>query len=97
MDLINVDFEEKEYKGFSKLNLGLHEIVKFRLVNNKFYDPKDKEPGLKKTLLVELIDQVLFMPTYISEKFNGKNEEKIAEWNNNGEKKYLLYSGKIGR
>lgn len=57
-----------------------------------FYEPGKK--NAKKSLLVELDDQVLFMPTYISKQFENK-EEKIDEIND-GEIKYMYFGGKSG-
>lgn len=64
----------KPYKGFAKLAIGNYEIEKFRLVKNKFAANDPTAP--KKTVLVELADQVLFLPAYFSTNFN--DDDKIA-------------------
>lgn len=88
----------KPYLGFSKLRHGHHEIEKFRLVKNKMYVPAeqlkpDEQPKLPRVLMVELKDQVLFMPEYIT-KAMGADDEKVAELNNDGVKKFLYFGGK---
>lgn len=86
-------FEEgKPYKGFGTLPHGNHEVISFRFVRNKYYDPKKENPGLKRSLLVELSDQVLFLPEYFAQKFND-DDKQIEELNNDGVKKYLYFGG----
>lgn len=67
-DLSNLFEEPKPYYGFANLAVGNYEIKKFRLVRNKFYNKKDPLTE-KKALVVELEDQILFMPTYFAFKF----------------------------
>lgn len=81
----------KPYLGFAQLSIGNHEIIIFRLVNNKMY--KKGNNSLKKSLLVELKDQVLFLPQYFIQQFNGHEEDKVNEINNDGVKKYLFFGG----
>lgn len=80
--------ETKLYYGFSKLSLGHHEIICFRLVKNKFAKSKNER---KKTLLVELKDQIVYLPQYFSEKIK---EDDISELNSDGVIKYLYFGGK---
>lgn len=77
----------KPYYGFTKLSIGHHEIVCFRLIKNKFA----KKDDCKKTILVELNDQIVFLPKYFAEKIK---ESDIEELNADGEKKYLFFGGK---
>lgn len=81
------EVESKPYLGFAKLEIGHYEIFGFRLVKNKFA----KKDDCKKSLVVELEDQVVFLPKYFSEKIK---ETDIDELNSNGEKKYLFFGGK---
>lgn len=48
---------------------------------------------LKRVLLVELRDEVLFLPEYFAIPFND-DDAKIDELNNDGIKKYLYFGGK---
>lgn len=95
MDLLNDaagSAESKPYYGFSKLPIGYHEVVCFRIVNNKMYKPDSEKSGLPKCLLVELKDQVLFLPANISKKFIGA-PELVEQLNNDKEKKLLFFGG----
>lgn len=81
----------KPYLGFKQLSIGNHEIVKFRVVTNKQY--REGAPDTtKKALLVELEDQVLFLPHYFFEEVEC-DEEKVYELNKDGVKKYLFFGG----
>lgn len=42
---------------------------------------------------MELADQVLFLPEYFARKFED-DDDKIAELNSNGIKKYMYFGGK---
>lgn len=84
---------QKPYFGFSRLALGHHSVVGFRIVKNKLYRADSEKPGLPKTLLVELEDQVLFMPDYISKVFID-DEQKVAELNSDNIKKVLFFGGR---
>lgn len=79
--------ETKPYYGFSKLALGHHKIICFRLVKNKFA----KKDECKKSVLIELKDQIIFLPKHFSEKIN---EDDIIDLNSDGEIKYLYFGGK---
>lgn len=78
--------------NFSKLARGHYEVECFRFVKNKFYKPDSADPGVKRSLLVELKDQVLFLPKYFAERLRD-SDEKLMELNS-GEKKFLFYDGK---
>lgn len=75
----------KPYNGFSVLSKGYHEIIFFRLVKNKYGD----EGG--KTILVELKNEVLFLPQYFTSLLN---EEDIDNLNKCNETMYLYFGGK---
>lgn len=83
----------KPYHGFGKLKIGYHQIIFFRTVKNKFGKKND---GNGKSILVELEDEVLFLPQYF---FQQINEEDIQELNTTIEKEekkiYLYFGGKI--
>lgn len=65
----------KPYFGFNKLNKGYHEIVKFRVVSNKYAKKGD---ACKKSILIELEKEVLFLPSYFRAKFS---DVEIEEFN----------------
>lgn len=88
--------DSKPYFGFSKLKIGFYKIEKFRLVTNQYFDCRRPDSGPEKTLLVELKDQVLFMPGRISELFKGK-QEKIDELNNSDHQLFLFYGGTFNK
>lgn len=79
--------ETKPYYGFSKLAMGYHEIFSFHLVKNKFA----KKDDCKKSILIELKDQIIFLPKYFSEDMK-RND--IINLNSDGETKYLYFGGK---
>lgn len=81
----------KPYVGFSKLAHGSHEILCFKLVPNKLYNSQEKK-SLKRAILVELHDQVLFLPEYFAIALND-DPKKIEELNTDGVKKYLYFGG----
>lgn len=85
----------KAYKGFANLDLGFHLIECFRLVKNKY---KKKVEGNKKSIIVELKDEILFLPAYFLQKLS---EDDINELNSSisseGEKVYLYFEGKLGQ
>lgn len=80
----------KPYHGFSKLQVGNHEIFSFRFVKNKLYNKYPENPGLERSLLIELKDQVLFLPEYIGSQFD---DAQIEELNNDGITKYMFFGG----
>lgn len=77
----------KPYYGFSKLPLGYHEIICFHSVKNKFA----KKDECKKTVLIELKDQVVYLPKYFAEDIT---EDDVTILNSDGEIKYLYLGGK---
>lgn len=80
--------DSKPYKVFTFLAKGYHKIESFRLVDNKFAT-KDDSDNEKKTVLVELKNEVLFSK-YFSKNFN---EKDIKDINSDGETKYLYFGG----
>lgn len=91
-DLLSGASVRKPYLGFSNLRIGHYEVVKFKLVKNKLYNPNAEKPLAKLVLMVELKDQVLFLPQYFATSIN-LDEEKVAELNG-GEKKFMFFGGK---
>lgn len=91
--LSSIGSTSKPYHGFSKLNHGYYEIEKFRFVKNKLYKPNVENPRLKRVLLVELKEEVLFLPEYFAANFND-DDAKVEELNTDGIKKYLYFGGK---
>lgn len=85
--------ESKPYNGFTHLPHGHYEIVMFKLVQNKMYNPKS-EKSFKRILMVELKDQVLFLPGYFAANFQFGGDKKVAELNSDGIKKFLYFGGK---
>ncbi|XP_031626920.1 uncharacterized protein LOC116343151 [Contarinia nasturtii] len=83
--------ETKAYNGFSKLPHGYHKIYKFKLANNKQFNPKEKKTA-KKVLLVELKDEVLFLPEYFALAIK-EDERKVFDLNNDGVEKFLFFGG----
>lgn len=90
MDSLNGN-NQKPYVGFTKLDHGLYEVVGFRFIKNRFYK-EGSSSDVKRTLLVELNDQVLFLPSYFAKRLNDSDEKLNAL--NAGEKKYMHFEGK---
>lgn len=85
----------KPYNGFKNLKLGYYKIESFRLVKNKMYNENNEAHAknkLKRVLLVELKDQVLFLPEYFAVPLND-DDAKVDELNNDGIQKYLFFGG----
>lgn len=85
--------QSKPYLGFSQLKKGHHEIVNFRLVNNKMYNER-AENSAKYVILVELKNQILFLPKYFAQHFQDENGADEVEELNRGVKKYLFFDGR---
>lgn len=79
----------KPYLGFAKLSIGYHQIQCFRSVKNKFGKKAD---GNKRSILIELDDQVLFLPQHFSQKIT---ENDIVELNDGIDSAplYLYFGG----
>lgn len=54
---------------------------------------KNSVKSLAQVVLIELKDQVLFLPEYFAQQFQN-NDEKVAELNSEGIVKYLQFGGK---
>lgn len=81
----------KPYNGFAKLNEGFYKINSFKIVKNKF---NKKGSGCNKSILVELREEILFLPQYFMTKIG---EDDICELNTsieNGESIYLFFGGR---
>lgn len=81
----------KVYLGFAKLSLDYHQILAFRTVKNKYGKKND---GSAKSIMIELEDQVLFLPQYFKQKIT---DEDIIELNTSIENKksvYLYFGGR---
>lgn len=85
---ISEEKANKPYYGFAKLAKGHHKIESFRFVKNKFAKKSEKEA---KTILVELKNQVIFLPQHFSVKLN---QADILELNSSAESIYLYFGGK---
>lgn len=66
--------------------LGFHEILCFRKVKNKFAAKDSSE----KSIIVELPDQVIFLPKYFSQKIK---DNDIKNLNSNGITTYSYFGG----
>lgn len=81
----------KPYLGFNKLSIGYHQICCFRSVKNKF---GKKGEGSAKSILLELDDQVVFLPQYFWQKINEKDMCDLNTLIETGENIYLHFGGK---
>lgn len=61
MDILEQLDQVEPYNGFVKLAIGYHSIERFREVKNRFVK-KEGAPG--KTILVELKNEVVFLPQF---------------------------------
>lgn len=59
----------KPYHGLSKLSLGYHPIVRFRVSNGKF----------GRSVIAELMREVIFLPQYLTEKLEDKDVEDLND------------------
>lgn len=83
--------DTKPYHGFKTLEIGYHKVFGFRFVKNK-YEKKDENGEHSKTILVELKDQIVFLPRYFMDYLK---EKDIAELNSNciDDENVFLYFG----
>lgn len=79
----------KPYLGFAKLSIGHHKIHGFRFVKNKF---GKKSEGNKTSILIELNDQVLFLPQYFNKKITESDIDELND-NINSTPLYLYFGG----
>lgn len=80
----------KPYKGFKQLNIGYHLVESFRIVKNKFFK---KGEGSKKSILVELKEEVLFLPQYFLQRLSEDDIRNLNEHIDEGENIYLYFGG----
>lgn len=72
-DLFKPEFEStKPYRGFKNLAQGRHKIIKFELVKNRFSSDGEGQPSASARfcVMIELQDEVLFLPTHLAKKIN---------------------------
>lgn len=81
----------KPYRGFGKLTIGYHEIKDFRIVKNKF--AKKNDP-IAKSVLIELSEEVLFLPQHFSKLLNEDAVQQLNSTIKNGESVYIYFGGK---
>lgn len=91
-NLFKPNLSSKPYFGFGSLEEGEHEIVTFRFARNRFYDSKT-EGSLKRNLIAELEDQIVFLPAIIARNFDD-NDDLLEEINNDGIKRFLRFGGR---
>lgn len=88
------DFKpNKPYHGFAKLSIGYHEIRSFRYVKNKFGKKGD---GSNRTILVELNDEVVFLPQYFCQKLNDADLNELNSTIEKNQHVYLYFGGRAG-
>lgn len=83
---------EKPYYGFKSLKPGNYEILSFRFVWNQYFNPSD-ERSPRRIILIELEDQVLFLPPYMALKLRN-DDDLLEKYNNDGIKRYLCFGGR---
>lgn len=81
----------KPYNGFAKLCIGIHQIMSVRFVKNKFGKKGD---GSSKSILVELEEEVLFLPQYFSQKLSKEDVHELNSSIESNENVYLFFGGK---
>lgn len=93
MDVLEQLDNVKPYNGFVKLAIGYHSIERFRDVKNRFVK-NEGVPG--RTILVELKNEVVFLPQYWSEKIALLGIDKLNEQLENKREIFLYFGGKYG-
>lgn len=95
MDVLDRLDQVKPYNGFTSLSHGYHTIEQFRSVKNRYAKKKDgeDETGPSEVVLVDLVDQVVFLNDYWSEKIYPEMDV-LNESIKNGRKVYLFFGGK---
>lgn len=92
IDLFNPYAFSKPYRGFESLPIGNHEVISFKLIRNRYYNPEILN-SMRRVLLAELHDQVLFLPAYMAFNFND-DDNLVNALNNDGIKRYLCFEGR---
>lgn len=83
--------QNKPYHGFANLSVGYHGVVRFRIVKNKYGNVGE---GSGKSILVELDNQVLFLPQYFWQTISESDISDLNSLINGGENVYLFFGGK---
>lgn len=95
-DFFKPEFESsKPYHGFKNLAHGKYKIVRFKLVNNKYPRDDDASGSTNPSVavMVELENEVLFLPQHLARKFNS-NPDIVRQINDSGITFYLYFGGK---
>lgn len=79
----------KPYQGFTQLSIGYHRAVHFRKAKNKF----ENSDG-QLAVIVELRDQILYLPRYFSEKLTDANITELNDNIDDNKNVYLYFGGK---
>lgn len=78
---LNQPVLDKPYHGFPKLSIGYHRILGFRESIGKY----------GKSVIAELKDEIIFLPTYLSNRIVGSDVDKL---NSCEEPVYLYFGGR---
>lgn len=81
----------KPYRGFARLALGYHAIECFRIVKNKFGKKNDVSA---KSILIELVDEVLFLPQHFTKILNEDAVQQLNSTIDKGESVYIYFGGR---
>lgn len=85
----------KKYRGFKSLPIGYHPIERFRAVKTK-YGKKEKDGTIGLSILVELKDEILFLPQFWCDKITPSDMAELNEAIENKQEVYLYFGGKYG-
>lgn len=95
-DFFRPEFDSsKPYRGFTELPHGKYRIVRFKLVKNKFAKGdkgSEDSPRSSTAVMVELEDQVLFLPQHLARRFQ-ENPGSMREINTSDITFYLYFGG----
>lgn len=79
----------KPYHGFTKLILGYHEILCLRAIKTKI----NKSAPEKWTILVELKNEILYLPQYFTENLTESDIKELNSTTPTDEKLFLFFGG----
>lgn len=82
----------KPYLGFAKLAIGNHKIEGFKIVKNKYADKN--EPDNKTSIMVELYEEILYLPPYFRTKLSDADVDDLNKCISENENVYLYFGGK---
>lgn len=91
-DLTSNKPTNKQYLGFAKLSVGFHEILCFRYVKNKYGKKSD---GSNKSILIELDNEVLFLPQYFCQQLTQSDLNDLNKSINKNKKMFLYFGGRF--